>query len=205
MAGLRARQSSGPRPRRSATPGRKPSNTTSASSTRRSTRSRPSSDLRSTPMLRRPRAFTTAGGEAGSPPRTEPARSMRMISAPMSASIIPQNGPGPIPANSMTRTPSSAPMTASPPLDRASDQVLVLFSVQSPPSARWQWVAMALISCGQAPGAMSWPQPSTITRSAPGMTAAVRSPPDGVISVSAVPWMTVVGTVIVARSSSRSP
>ena len=125
-AGFRARQSSGPMPSRSATPGRNPSNTTSAPSTRRSTTSRPASDLRSTPMLRRPRPLTKAGGRSGSPPRTETARSIRTTSAPMSASIIPQNGPGPIPASSITRTPSSAP------------------TVMSPRSVLWSWLGGAV-------------------------------------------------------------
>ena len=36
-------------------------------------------------------------------------RAMRITSAPWSASIIPQNGPGPIPANSMILIPVSGP------------------------------------------------------------------------------------------------
>ena len=44
-----------------------------------------------------------------------PGRSMRITSAPWSASIMPQKGPGPIPANSMIRMPLSGPvMSASP-------------------------------------------------------------------------------------------
>ena len=50
------------------------------------------------------------GGSAGSPPLTFWARSMRTTSAPMSASIMAANGPGPMPAISMTRTPASGPL-----------------------------------------------------------------------------------------------
>jgi hypothetical protein len=35
---------------------------------------------------------------------------MRSTSAPMSASIMPQNGPGPIPAISITFTPANGPI-----------------------------------------------------------------------------------------------
>ena len=38
-------------------------------------------------------------------------RSTRMMSAPASASIMPANGAGPIPASSMIRRPSSGPLT----------------------------------------------------------------------------------------------
>ena len=46
----------------------------------------------------------------GSPP-TDPARSTRTTSAPMSDSIIAANGPGPIPASSMTLMPGNGPDT----------------------------------------------------------------------------------------------
>ena len=75
-----------------------------------STTSTPSGLLRSTPTDRRPRLSRSAGGRSGSPPRTEPARSMRMTSAPRSASIMAQNGPGPMPAISMTVIPARGPM-----------------------------------------------------------------------------------------------
>ena len=42
--------------------------------------------------------------------------------------------------------------------------------------------------------------PSSIISSAPGITSAVRSPPDGVTSGSSVPWITSAG-----RSSWRNP
>src|SRR6516225_3344806 len=107
--GLRARQTSGPSPSRSVTPGRKPSTSASARSTRRSTVATPSGCLRSTPMDRRPRLKTCGGGTLGSPPTTESARSTRTTSAPKSARTMAQNGPGPIPESSMTRTPVSGP------------------------------------------------------------------------------------------------
>ena len=53
-------------------------------------------------MLRRLRSETSLGGSAGAAPRTFWARSTRMTSAPMSASSMAQNGPGPMPAISMT-------------------------------------------------------------------------------------------------------
>ena len=43
------------------------------------------------------------------PARTSLARSITITSAPMSASIMPAKGPGPMPANSMTRRPLSGP------------------------------------------------------------------------------------------------
>ena len=63
----------------------------------------PSGCLRSTAMLRRPRCSTSKCGASGAGPRTACARSTRMTSAPMSASIMAANGPGPMPAISMMR------------------------------------------------------------------------------------------------------
>ena len=107
--GLRFRHASGPRPRRSITPGRKPSVSTSAFSISFSTSSTPSGFFRSTPMLRRPRANTSLDGLSGSVPRTAAERSMRITSAPRSASIIAQNGPGPMPVISTTLMPERGP------------------------------------------------------------------------------------------------
>ena len=95
---------------RSVTPGRKPSMRPSACSTIFSTASTPSGFFRSIPIDRRLRVSVSFGGSAGSPPRTAPARSTRMTLAPMSASIMAQNGPGPIPASSMMVIPSSGPI-----------------------------------------------------------------------------------------------
>src|SRR5919198_831743 len=103
--GLRARQASGPIPSRSATPGRNPSSSASAEATRSRTTPAPSGCLRSAATERRPRSSS-----AGSGPRAAPGRSTRTTSAPRSARTIPQNGPGPIPATSTTRTPASGPM-----------------------------------------------------------------------------------------------
>ncbi len=72
--------------------------------------STPSGDLRSTPIERRPRFKISRLGFDGSPP-TDPARSTRITSAPMSASIIAANGPGPIPAISMILVPDNGPDT----------------------------------------------------------------------------------------------
>ncbi len=107
--GLRARHASGPIPSRSATPGRKPSMSASACSTMRSTVSTPSACLRSTPIDRRPR-FSTSIHPGSNPRSTDCARSTRTTSAPMSESSIAANGPGPMPAISMTFTFDSGPM-----------------------------------------------------------------------------------------------
>ena len=69
-SGCGSRHTSGPRPSRSITPGRKPSMSASACSTRSSTVATPSGCFRSTPIERRPRFSTSAGGVAGSPPCT---------------------------------------------------------------------------------------------------------------------------------------
>src|SRR4051812_46797367 len=100
-------------PSRSATPGRKPSMSASACSTSAITVSTPSGDFRSTPIERRPRFRISRFGFEKSPP-TAPARSTRTTSAPMSASIIAANGPGPIPAISTTLMPDSGPDTSFP-------------------------------------------------------------------------------------------
>src|SRR4051812_36579210 len=118
--GLRARQASGPMPSRSATPGRKPSMSASACSTSFITVSTPSAFFRSTPMERRPRFRISRFGRSKLPV-TAWARSTRTTSAPMSASIIAANGPGPIPAISTTFTPDNGPDTSAlpdPTMDR---------------------------------------------------------------------------------------
>ena len=46
--------------------------------------------------------------------RTSAGRSITMTSAPISASIMPAKGPGPIPANSMTRSPCKGPVSRLP-------------------------------------------------------------------------------------------
>src|SRR5438477_276467 len=122
--GLRARHCSGPTPSRSATPGRKPSSSTSACSHNRSTTSAPPGCLRSTPMLRRPRSITEYG--EAFPPATErplatsAARSTRSTSAPRSESNIPANCTGPMFGSSITLMPSSGPTMLPPsrPLQR---------------------------------------------------------------------------------------
>ena len=65
--------------------------------------------LRVDPTDRRPRSETFAGGVAGSPPLTFWQRSMRTTSAPMSASSMAVNGPGPMPAISMIFRPARGP------------------------------------------------------------------------------------------------
>jgi hypothetical protein len=58
---------------------------------------------------RAPAAIQQIERRAAAAARTRSARSTRRTSAPMSASIIAQNGPGPMPAISMIRMPSSGP------------------------------------------------------------------------------------------------
>ena len=65
--------------------------------------------LRSTPILLRPLARKSVLFASWP---TEAERSTRITSAPISANIMPQKGPGPIPCNSITRTPSSGPITS---------------------------------------------------------------------------------------------
>ena len=99
------RSSRSPPQPRGITPGRNPSNSASAVSTNRNTAATPSADLRSTAIDRRLRAKTSFGR---APPRR--IRSTRITSAPMSDNIMPQKGPGPIPASSMIRKPCNGPM-----------------------------------------------------------------------------------------------
>src|SRR5450759_4163323 len=111
--GLRPRQTSGPRPSRSTTPGRKPSISTSADSMSLRTSSTPSAVFRSTAIERRPRETTSArpaDSRPGKPPPPE-SRSTRMTVAPRSASIIPAKGPGPMPAISTTVIPDRGPIS----------------------------------------------------------------------------------------------
>src|SRR5829696_8910693 len=118
-AGFRASRSSGPSPRRSITPGRNPSSSTSARCTSARTTSRSAGSFRSRAMDRLPRSSSDVAPSAPMRPPRAPRRSIRTTSAPRSASSIPQNGAGPSPANSTTRTPSSGP-TAAPPATGAA-------------------------------------------------------------------------------------
>ena len=100
----------GPTPSRSATPGRIPSRSTSAEATRSRTTPAARGSFRSIATLGRPRVSTSLSrATAASVP---PGRSMRMTSAPRSASVIAACGPGPIDASSTTRTPRRGPPDA---------------------------------------------------------------------------------------------
>src|SRR5260370_816602 len=91
------------------TPGRNPSIIPSTWGHIRTTTPAACGFLRSSATERRPRAdtFCLALPSADGLP---PIRSMRMISAPISANNIAQNGPGPMPANSMILNPFSGPI-----------------------------------------------------------------------------------------------
>src|SRR6516165_1009519 len=99
-------------PRRSATPGRKPSTRTSALSTSSITMATAFACLRSSPIDRRPRAKTSNLRSSGRPRSKGSIRSTRKMLAPRSASIMQQNGPGPMPASSSTFIPDSGPLMA---------------------------------------------------------------------------------------------
>src|ERR1700739_1582758 len=120
--GLTAQQSSGPNPRRSVTPGRKPSSSTSALAAIDSTIDTPSGCWRATMMERRLRRSTSLSG--GTLLAGGPGRSTRTTSAPMSASSMAAYGPGPIPARSMTLSSGHGPSA-----DRSSVEILDLLGV----------------------------------------------------------------------------
>src|SRR5210317_1708356 len=104
--------SSGPKPSFSMTPGRNPSNRASAFSTSLRTASRPSADFKSSRIDRLPRRVQSlAGSSLGTA-----SLSTQTTSAPRSASIMPQNGPGPSPETSTIFSPSSGPK-GRPPVD----------------------------------------------------------------------------------------
>jgi hypothetical protein len=87
------------------TPGRIPSSNTSAASTSLSSASTAAGFFRSSPTERLPRVSSSCCGEV----ERGPGLSMRNTSAPRSASIMAQNGPGPMLASSITRRPVSGP------------------------------------------------------------------------------------------------
>ncbi len=104
-------------PRRSVTPGRKPSTMPSERSTRSSTSDTASGFFRSIPTDGRDRLRRSQYGPCPeflncSPASTAPgaARSSRSTEAPASASIMQVKGPGPIPASSMILIPCSGPL-----------------------------------------------------------------------------------------------
>src|SRR5690606_5544115 len=109
-----SRHSSGPSPSLSMTPGLNPSISRSASATRRSSAAAAAGFFRSIARDLFPRC--TIDHLAASPDRwSKPVkdavlRSMRITSAPISDSSMPQNGTGPIPPTSMTFIPESGPM-----------------------------------------------------------------------------------------------
>ena len=90
IPGLAARSAMGPSPSRPMTPGRKLSITTSARATISSAVCRPASVFRSSVSARLPRESMA---KAGSGQRGPPGGSIRMTSAPRSASIMPTIGP----------------------------------------------------------------------------------------------------------------
>jgi hypothetical protein len=73
----------------------------------------------------------------------------------------------------------------------------------SPTRAAFSSIASSIR--GHALRGRSWPRPSISTSRAPGIAFAVALPPETGTSLSAVPWMTTVGAVIVRSSGVRSP
>ena len=108
MRGLRSSRTSGPRPRRSSTPGRYGSTRTSAPSASRSATSRSAPSLRSRAIERRPRLSSVRRAASRSAPLSA-GRSTRTTSAPRSASNITPCCDGPRPASSTTRMPWNGP------------------------------------------------------------------------------------------------
>src|ERR1700730_234076 len=106
--GFAFRQTSGPRPRRSITPGRNPSISTSAPASMQRTAARPSALRRSSATERLLRRFTSAGSAFAE------RRSTVTTSAPRSASNWPTSGPGPMPLNSTTRSDINGPLISCP-------------------------------------------------------------------------------------------
>jgi hypothetical protein len=74
------------------------------------TRAAPSGFWRSTATERRLRACTANFGSEKRSIDVDLVRSIRITSAPMSPSIMPAIGPGPIPASSMIFSPVSGPI-----------------------------------------------------------------------------------------------
>ena len=91
------------------TPGRNPSIRTSASSMILSNASTASGSFRFSATERLPRLNNAYLAKAAAASGSGTGRSMTVTSAPISASIMPAQGPGPIPAISTTLIPLSAP------------------------------------------------------------------------------------------------
>src|ERR1700731_715718 len=102
--GFALRQTSGPRPSRSITPGRNPSISTSAPASMQRTAATPSALRRFSAPGRWWRRFTSAGSAFAE------RRSTVTTSAPRSASNWPTSGPGPMPLNSTTRSDVNGPL-----------------------------------------------------------------------------------------------
>src|SRR5581483_7844143 len=105
--GFRAAHTSGPKPSRSATPGRNASTSTSAWSASRSSTSTPAGFFRSSRIERLLRWSGSVGGSACRPVRS--GRSTRSTSAPRSARTMQPNGAGARLATSTTLTPCNGP------------------------------------------------------------------------------------------------
>src|SRR6266481_6164106 len=102
--GLALRQTSGPSPSRSITPGRNPSISTSAPASTQRAAARPSALRRFSAIERLLRRFTSAGSAFAE------LRSTVTTSAPRSASRWPASGAGPMPLNSTTRSDVNGPL-----------------------------------------------------------------------------------------------
>ena len=92
------------------TPGRKPSMMASAFAASSIAAAAPSFDFRSSVTERLPRIITSIQRSRFRPSPEPPGRSTSSTSAPMSASTMPQNGPGPMASNSRILMPERGPM-----------------------------------------------------------------------------------------------
>ena len=105
--GLLARSSAGARPRRSSTPGRKPSSSTSAASISERACASPSADFMSIATGRLPTFETSNFGSDDTPRPGSAGGEIRVTSAPRPRSSCPANGTGPIAWSSMIFRPAS--------------------------------------------------------------------------------------------------
>jgi hypothetical protein len=89
--------------------------------------SAPLFDFKSSVTERLPRIITSFQRSRFRPRSPGAGRSTRITSAPMSASSIPANGPGPIASNSMTLIPESGPMSVQLLADHCAPAVIEIF------------------------------------------------------------------------------
>ena len=181
--GLRAWHSVGPRPSRSITPGRNPSISASADSTRSSSVATPSGCFRSMAMLRRPRSRRSPCGVVGH----RPAHRRAALDPDDLGAHVGQHHRG---------------ERAGPDAGDLDDPVSARVdrSCQFPTSAGRRTAirtlpAIASTSTGHSGRGRSWPMSARTAVVTRGSTRPCANPPSGEIRVSSRPWITSVGHV----------